>query len=214
LNVEGYHIRDFIWSSARAYQDASWLTSCLFFARYYASNDLQPLAQFNQLVSGYWLGAEVALIVRRPRLLCRDAQGRLHSETGQCLTYHDGWGFYAWHGVRVPERVILSPETLTREDFLHEQNVEKRRVIQERMGSRFVPELGGVMLDSSPRGMLYEVKLPDDDPERVTRYVQVQDASAERQYFVRVPPTIQTAAEAVAWSFHMAVEAYSPVHET
>jgi hypothetical protein len=81
------------------------------------------------------------------------------------------------------------------------------------MGSRFVPELGGVVLDREPRGTLYEVAMPDD-PERVARYVQVQDASTERQYFLRVPPTVQTAAEAVAWSFQMAVEEYDPAQET
>jgi hypothetical protein len=42
----------------------------------------------------------------------------------------------------------------------------------------------------------------------------VQDASTERQYFLRVPPTITTVAEAIAWSFGMTVEEYSPAHET
>ena len=69
-------------------------------------------------------------------------------------------------------------------------------------------------MDSGPRGTLYEVRLPADDPERVARYVQVQDASTERQYFLRVPPTIQTAAEAVAWTFQIAVEDYHPAQET
>ena len=103
---------------------------------------------------------------------------------------------------------------MTREDFLNTKDVEVRRVIQERMGERFVSELGGVVLDSSPRGTLYEVRLPEDDPERVACYVQVQDASTERQYFLRVPPTVQTAAEAVAWSFGLSVEAYGPADET
>jgi hypothetical protein len=213
MDGERYYLRDYIWSSARAYQDASWLASCWYFGRAYAPNDVQPLAEFNQLVSGYWLGQEVALIVRRPRLLSRDAQGRLHSESEKCLDYHDGWGLYAWHGVRVPEKVILSPETLTCDDFLSETNVETRRAIQERMGERFVSELGGVVLDSEARGTLYEVALPDD-PERVARYVQVQDNSTSRQYLLRVPPTIQTAAEAVAWSFGLSVEEFHPAHET
>ena len=209
-----YHSRDSIRDSARAYLDADWLALHHFLAVYLAPNELQALAQFNERVSGYWLGQEVALVVRRPRLLCRDEQGRLHNETGKCLEYRDGWGFYAWHGVRVPERVILAPDNLTREDFLNESNVEMRRVIQERMGGRFVSELRGVVLDSGPRGTLYEVELPKDDPERVARYVQVQDTSTARQYFVRVPPTIRTAAEAVAWSFGLAVEAYAPAQET
>ena len=82
------------------------------------------------------------------------------------------------------------------------------------MGERFVSELGGVVLDIGPRGTLYEVRLPADDPERVARYVQVQDASTERRYLLRVPPTIQTAAEAVAWSFGLSAEEYRPVQET
>jgi hypothetical protein len=88
-----------------------------------------------------------------------------------------------------------------------------RRVIQERMGERFVSELGGGVLDSSPPGTLYEVRLPDD-PEIVARHVQVQDASTARQYMLRVPPSIQTAAEAVAWSFGLSREDYHPADET
>jgi hypothetical protein len=113
----------------------------------------------------------------------------------------------------VPEKVILGPETLTREDWSEARNVEVRRIIQERMGQRFVTELGGVVIDIDPRGTLYEVALPGD-PEQVARYVQVQDASTDRSYFLRVPPTIQTAAEAVAWSFGLSVEAYHPTQET
>jgi hypothetical protein len=101
---------------------------------------------------------------------------------------------------------------LTREDFLNEPDLETRRVIWERMGERGVPELG-TLIQSGPRGVLYEVILPSG-PERRARYVQVQDASTDRQYFLRVPPTIQTAAEAVAWSFQMAVEEYAPAQET
>ncbi|HLV99520.1 MAG TPA: hypothetical protein VKT82_12670 [Ktedonobacterales bacterium] len=202
--------------SVGAYEAAPLLAVHQFYEVYFASTQVvQSLAHFNQLVSGYWLGEEEALLVRRPKVLSLDAAGQLHSATGTCLEYHDGWGFYAWHGVVVPERVILRPETLTREDVLTQENVEVRRIIQERMGSeRFVAEVGGVVLDSSPGGTLYEVTLPEEDPEKVARYVQVQDASTAQQYFVRVPPTVQTAAEAVAWTFQVGVEDYHPAQET
>jgi hypothetical protein len=197
----------------RAYENAAWLAFCSFFDAYLAPNDLVYLAHFNELVSGYWLGQEVALLVRRPEVLSHDVEGRLHSETGKAIEYPDGWGFYAWHGVEVPKKVIVAPEALTHKDFQRERNVEVRRVMQERMSSRFVPELGGWVIDSSPSGTLYEVALPGD-PERVARYVQVQDASTSRQYYLRVPPSIQTAAGAVAWSFGLSVEAYAPAQET
>lgn len=211
---DSYFIERIVWNGVRAYNRASVLACYHFLDTYLAPNAAHALAPFNALVSGYWTGRELALLVRRPRVLALDQEGRVHSATGRCVEYRDGWGFYAWHGVRVPERVILAPETLTREDFLSEQDVEVRRVIQERMGERFVSELGGVVIDAGPRGTLYEVALPEDDPEQVARYVRVQDASTFRQYFLRVPPTVQTAAEAVAWTFQVAAEDYHPAQET
>lgn len=206
-------VGDVIRDSIRAYYEAPRLAFYHFFDVYLTPNELHALAHFNELVSGYWLGKEVAVLVRRPHILSRDTAGRLHSATGKCLEYRDGWGFYAWHGIQVPEQVIMTPEALTREDFLNEPNVEMRRIIQERMGGRFVSELDGKVLDKGPRGTLYEVALPGD-PERIARYVRVQDASTPREYFLRVPPTVRTAAEAVAWSFRLSVEAYDPAHET
>jgi hypothetical protein len=200
-------------ASLKAYDHAPHLAFYRFFDAYLTPNTLHVLAHFNEQISGYWLGQEEAILVRRPCVLARDEEGRLHSTTAHCLEYGDGWGFYAWHGVRVPERFVLRPETLAREDFLNEPNVEVRRVLQERMGERFVAELGGVVLDTGPSGTLYEVVLPDD-PERVARYVQVRDASTERWYFLRVPPTTQTAAEAVAWTFQIGVYDYRPAQET
>jgi hypothetical protein len=200
-------------SCVAAYEDAPWLAFSGFFDVYLAPNELHALARLNEVVSGYWFAKEAAILVRRPRLLAVDASGRLHSANGKCVEYPDGWGFYAWHGVCVPERVILSPEQLTQADFLDMSNVEARRIIQERMGQRFVSEMGGKLIDEGPRGGLYEVSLRDD-PEGVARYVQVQDASSERQYYLRVPPWIQTAEEAVAWTFALSVEEYRPTDET
>jgi hypothetical protein len=209
------------WDIVSAYEQASWLAFPHFFAVYLTSNEFQALARFNELVSGYWLGREVALVVRRPKVLSLDEAGRLHSATGTCIAFlPDGWSRYAWHGVSVPEKVILAPETLTREDFMREWNIEVRRVIQERMGTeQFIAKMGGGIIDSGPRGALYEVVMPPPPEswmpwDRVARYVQLQDASTERLYFLRVPPTIQTAAEAVAWSFQIAVEDYGPAQET
>lgn len=215
------NIEDSLWgdinesyqNSVEAYYSAPRFALSQFCAAYLAPSDLTYLAHFNELVSGYRLGTEGVLIVRRPLVLSHDEAGRLHSATGKAIQYPNGWGFYAWHGVRVPEKVIRDPEDLTRDDFLNEPNLEVRRVIQERMGSRFVRELGGHIIDTGSRGTLYEVELPDD-PERVARYVQVQDASTPRQYFLRVPPTITTAAEAVAWSFRLSFEEYQPARET
>jgi len=201
-------------ASVAGYAAAFWLAYYHLFAVALELHALQAFCRFNQLVSGYWLGNEIAILVRKPTVLALDAIRRLHNAQGTCVAYRDGWGFYAWHGVPVAKRIILAPETLTRHDFLGEPNVEVRRIIQERMGGRFVAELDGHILDTSGRGTLFEVRLPTDDPEGVARYVQVQDASTSRTYFLRVPPTVATAAEAVAWTFSRTIEEYHPDQET
>jgi hypothetical protein len=189
------------------------LAEVRFYDEYHAHNEAHALAHFNEQVSGHWLGQAVALLVRKPQILSLDEAGRLHNATGRCVEYRDGWGFWAWHGVQVPEQVILAPETLTRADFVAEPNVEVRRVIQERMGQRFVWEMESKFIDGGPHGVLYEMELPDD-PDQVARYVQVLDPSTAREYCLRVPPTIQTAAGAVAWTFGSTVEEYHLVQET
>lgn len=203
-----------LWHSISAYDAAPWLIVLRYFDAYLAPNRAGALARFNELVSGYWLGKSVALVVRKPRILARDERGRLHSISGPAVEYPDGWGFWAWHGVRVPERAIATPaEHLTRDDFLKEPNLEVRRVFQERMGDRFLWELGARFVDGGPRGTLYEVDLPDD-PELVARYVQLTDPSTSRVYYLRVPQHVWTAEEAVAWGFGLDAGEYRPVRET
>jgi hypothetical protein len=201
-------------ASVAGYATAFWLGYYHIFAVSFGLQPLQAFCRFNQLLSGYWLGSEVALLVRRPTVLALDAMARLHNASGPCIEYRDGWQYYAWRQVPVSARIILEPETLTRDDFFQEPNLEVRRIIQERVGGRFVAELGGRVLDTSARGTLYEVQLPENDPEGVARYVQVQDASSVRTYFLRVPPTVQTAAEAVAWTFGLTSDEYHLEQET
>jgi hypothetical protein len=103
--------------SIMSFEDVRNGATSAYFAAYYAANEAETFDWLSQRVYGYWLGKELALLVRRPRLLTRDDASRLHGEVGKCIEYHDGWGFYAWQGVRVPSKVILAPQTLTARDF-------------------------------------------------------------------------------------------------
>jgi hypothetical protein len=205
-------VRDSVGDSVRAYFDENWLVFYQFFHEVFEQNDLIHLALFNEMVSGYRLGSKEAWLVRKPIVLSRDSRSRLHNASGMCMTYKDGWGFYAWHGVRVPEKIILHAELLSKADFLQEENIEVRRVIQERMGDRFVSTLGGKVVDMGARGMLYEVDITPD-PEHIAKYVHVRDSSTDREYYLRVPPAMKTAQEAVAWTFGLHEEAYQPIQE-
>jgi hypothetical protein len=112
-----HHIRYAVWGSVNTsvagYAMAFWLAYYYPFAVSLGLEALLAFCRFNQLVSGYWLGAEVALLVRRPTILALDAAGRVHNTSGKCVEYRDGWGFYAWHEIPVSARIILEPETLT-----------------------------------------------------------------------------------------------------
>ena len=193
--------------------DAHWLGFYDYF------NQVCGLTNETKALVGLWLQAqhagwwmpykEVCFVSERHNILKQDTQGRLHCEDGLAIGYPDGWGVYAWHGVRVPERVIMHPDTLTGQDIIEERNVEVRRVMMERMGDRLFKGKGASQSDEY--GKLYRWNFEDDES---LVMVQVNDASTERQYFLRVPPHIQTAHEAVAWTFDVDVNEYTPAMQT
>ncbi|MDQ6777251.1 MAG: hypothetical protein M3071_13765 [Actinomycetota bacterium] len=49
----------------------------------------------------WWAFENVAILTERPRVLVLDDRERLHSESGPAVEYRDGFGFHAWHGMRV-----------------------------------------------------------------------------------------------------------------
>ena len=71
----------------------------------------------------------------------------------------------------------------------------------ERIGmERFIQESGVREVHRHERGVLFECPLPDD-PELSLKVVKVICPSTGRNYFLRVPPTIARADDAVAWTF-------------
>jgi hypothetical protein len=116
----------------------------------------------------------------------------------------------------VPAFVVVKPEWITAKHVLSEENVEVRRVMIERMGmERFLLEAGASEIHKHDMGDLFSIDLPKDDPEGVLRAVRVTDPSTGRIYFLRVPPTISRADDAVAWTFGFeTAKQYRPVVET
>ncbi|GHO99623.1 hypothetical protein KSF_096710 [Reticulibacter mediterranei] len=196
----GEYVHDLTQASVCAYYDACWHAFYRFFHEVFQENALIHWASFNEMVSGFRLGSKEAWLVRKPILLERDEQSRLHHASGRCVAYRDGWGFFAWHGVHVPEKLIVHPEAITKEDWMHASDAV-RLVIQERLSDdRFVEMLGGKWIDKGVQGKLIAVCIDEDDPECVVHYVQVQDASTQQRHFLRVPFWINRADEAVAWA--------------
>lgn len=122
-----------------------------------------------------------------------------------------------WRGVAVTPQIAFFPETLKSADVLAEKNAEVRRVLIERIGfERFLQDSQARVIheDTDPGGprQLLQVDLHDDEP---LVCVSVRCPSTGRHYLIRVPPTMTTCHQAVAWTagFDKA-EDYRPVVET
>ena len=148
------------------------------------------------------------VVSERPLVLEADDAGRLHAEHGPALAYGDGLVVFAWHGVDVPEWVIREPDRITVETIDAETNAEVRRVLVERFGvERLIREGGSVLVDEDASGRLWRRDLGGRwNREEPISMVEVENSTPEpdgtrKTYFLRVPPTVRTAREAVAWTF-------------
>ena len=122
-----------------------------------------------------------------------------------------------WNGVRINERIAFNPETITAEETMREQNIELRRVLMERMGyERFMASVDAQVIhrDVDPGGerKLLKAAVPGDED---FVCLAVICPSTDRQYLIRVPPTMTNCHQAAAWiaGFDIA-EAYAPLVET
>ena len=136
---------------------------------------------------------------------------RLHCETGPAVAWPDGWGVWAWHGVRVPQHVVEQPDRITASEILAEENAEVRRVMIERKTPEaFLRESGAKPVQQDDIGRLWRVDLNDDEPLVMVELENstVEQDGSRKTYFLRVPPDVGSAAEAVAWTFDMSVGDY------
>jgi hypothetical protein len=199
--------------------DASWVAYYDYLSKIgvKGAEMLDGITRITQSCGWWWPYEKLCVMTDRPSQMVRDNRGKLHCETGMCIKYGDGWGFYAWHGVIVPDYVILLPEPITLEMIEAEPNVEVRRVLIERFGlDNYLKERQVIKIHQDKCGILYRMNLQGDEPVLV---VHVVNSSPEpdgsyKEYFLRVPPTMTRARQAIAWTFGLTEEEYEPLSET
>lgn len=202
--------------------DAGWLSFYDFFSRIGVEGleQLDGLKEAARWCGWWWPMENIAVISERPLTLHRDDQGRLHCEDAKAISYNDSWGLYVYHGVNVQDYVIERPETITIDDIMKESNAEIRRIKIERVGEdNFLQRANAELLNESPKyGKLWRVPFENgnDDPWVA---VQVINSTAEpdgsrRRFVIPVPPDMQTAEQAVAWTFQMEEGQYNPEQQT
>jgi hypothetical protein len=191
--------------------DAAWLPAFAGVA------ELDGLARVARSAGWWWPYEGVAILTERPVALHRDNLGRLHHGDGPALSYPDGWAMHAWRGMPIPPDVAARLPSLTAADIRAETNAEMRRVMVEYFGyERYLRETGATQVHTDQFGTLWRADVPGDE---ALVMVQVLNSTPEpdgtrRTYFLRVPPTMTTAREAVAWTFGLTPEEYAPQLQT
>ena len=214
-------VRVSVGNSVYGQHEASWLAFYEFFRE-----KCGLLEQTHKLV-GLWELAksagwayptkDICFVSERHTTLCRDERGRLHNMSGPAIQYPDGWEIYAVHGVRVPENIINKPLEITTSRIDEQRNTEIRRVMIDIYGqSRYLQDSGAKLLATDRFGKLWKKDLSDDEP---IVMVEVKNSTPEpdgsiKDYFIRVPPSMATPQEAVAWTFNLPKDEYNPLVET
>jgi flagellar basal body-associated protein FliL len=208
-------VREFAWLPwwAPGQFDSWWLSFYDALREYCDFSRLEGLIAVAENCAYAWTFPSLVVFCAPPVAIHRDDRGRLHHESLPAVAFADGWGVYAWHGVRVAARIIEHPETITAEEITNQENAERRRVLLTRFGeARYLEAIKAEPIDASDYGTLYRAEFPDDEPLVVVKVINstVEPDGSFKSYFLRVPPTITRAREAVAWSFDLKEDEYVP----
>lgn len=159
---------------------------------------------------------QLCWISERPSRLCADDRGRLHSPDGPALTYRDGWSAYAWKGIDVPAWMIEHPERITADTIADALDPKLRHCMIEIMTpERFIDTGAVARVSADETGILWR--------KRWTRRgviiaswaaVEVVDGTSapnglRKRYFLRVPASLSSAREAVAWTYGLSPDQYA-----
>lgn len=159
-------------------------------------------------------------VMDRPEVYSFDERGRLHPASGKgpSLSWKDGTSLYYWHGVKVSKQ-LLDGTGLTVDTIRKEQNQEIRRVMLDIYGvERFVKDSGATKVHEDKYGALYKFSFGESWNRVEIGMIHVKNSTVEpdgtiREFWIEVPSEMQTAHEAVAWTFEEAVDTYEPEKE-
>jgi hypothetical protein len=186
----------------------------------WANELLSQLADLYTLRCGafaYVFRHSSVFVCKNPTKVSLDSRNRLHCDDGPAVEFTDGYSLYAWSGMHIDAEYVLNPETLTTDVIENEKNIELRRVMMEKYGiARYVEDTGATVVAEDNCGVLLRKEVPEDEP---ILMVKVLNSTAEpdgtfKEYFLRVPPDINSPREGIAWTFGLDREDYSPYLET
>lgn len=157
---------------------------------------------------------DICIICDRPCKLSLDDRQRLHAEGEPAIQFADGYSFYSYHGVTLPEKYgKVHPHQWQAQWLLEEDNAELRRVLIQGIGySRICQQLQATELNSWQEYTLIRIDADIDGvddsyfdeigapPQKEPIYLlKMTCPSTGFIHALRVPPNIKSAREAITW---------------
>lgn len=179
--------------------------------------DLSSILSLYRTAPWYSFFENICFVGSYPEESHFDQTLSFHSLEGPAIRFADGYKIYAVTGIVAARRHVEDPGSLTAAEIESVTNASLRRLLMETYGiSRFLMDIGAELINEDECGKLYRKELEGDEP---LVMVRVKNSTPEpdgsyKEYFLRVPPTMTTAREAVAWTFAMNDRDYSPDSET
>jgi hypothetical protein len=158
--------------------------------------------------------------IQPPTIIHRNAIGRLHHAKEYAYQFKDGTGAYFINGRHIPDAVFNRAETLTRDEFIKEENSDYKGAWYEILGQQRVMELlGAGKVDERTivhaNGDLETVSLwkTSETFEEIGgvpfAWVKMVCPSTGTQYLQGVEPHHTNAVEAIASLSRLTVDEYS-----
>lgn len=149
----------------------------------------------------------------------------LHNETGAAVVWRDGSEDFFIDGVRVPKHFCTQPDAITCNEIRSYTNAEVARIAVAIYGEeKYVRDSGMQCVAKDECGELFMLDLfgerdPSFGVRRDVCFVRVINSTVNPDgsrdvYFLRVPPSMKTPREAVAWTFGLAADQYTPLRQT
>lgn len=194
--------------------------ACLFLDQNFfgkLKEDIDILAALGHGACGYFFCSKVCFVCEAPLKYKTNAAGRPHSEDGPAAVWADGFKVYSWRGIPVAPTTIEHKNRINVNRIHAEKNAEIKRVMIDIYGeSRYLMDAGAKVIHADECGTLYRADIEHEEP---LVMVKVRNSTPEpdgtyKHYFLRVPPTMLRAREAVAWTFGLPESEYHPTHHS
>lgn len=165
--------------------------------------DLLALVEFRKVAWDTILFDGCAIVVARPIAIRTDDEGQLHAAGAPCIEWSDGEKDFSWHGMWVPERIVMDPRSYTLAEYTAISNTEERRALAESAGWNWLADLLGAKVTSSwtddATGLAYDLLACNDGTKLLRKQSPELKTGQQPTYLEPVHEALLTARAARKW---------------